>query len=84
MKKGWQKRLGKFFLSWKTDWTLDFGEFMLQSASLWFFAVLIYWLVSHFFLKDSFRDNLWYILSLYLAGIIGAMIGYWLRHRKKK
>ena len=85
MKKGWQKRFWKAGWSWKRDFKIDFDEFMIQSAVWWGMGVILIAILDHFLYRDfASTYNFWYFILLFVAGLIGAATGYWIRNRKKK
>lgn len=85
MKKGWQKRFWKAGYSLKTDFNVDFGEFMFQMAIWWAVGVAVVGIIDYFlFKKTQMSFNIWHFVTLYMAGLIGAIIGWKIRNRKAK
>ena len=80
MKKGWQKRFWKSGL--KTDWSIDYGEFLFQCA-VWGALVLgICAIVLDIFpnLHARYFDT----TGLYIGYLAGASSVYYFKHKKKK
>lgn len=82
MKKGWEKRL--LTSGFKPDWSIGYGEFLLQNA-VWGIVVLgiLGWVINHFFTFNSYFTIGDFVL-LFTAGLAGSSLAYYSKHKKKK